>query len=161
MASKILSKLFLITLANTLIIFGDSTNDGIDHEIKTCANHTMECNPELQEPCCDSSTKCKLINNMWKTNSLRYFCYKTIKIGEACDFDDFDCSDDNFARCDVNSTCRCDNYSGNGSDCSPSVSAYCKIDQHCKVENSFCRDGFCICKPGYKQNRSSTECLPN
>lgn len=37
----------------------------------------FQCNPELQEPCCDSSTKCKLINNMWKTNSLRYFCYKT------------------------------------------------------------------------------------
>ncbi|CAD6236692.1 GSCOCG00008239001-RA-CDS [Cotesia congregata] len=161
MASKVVSVLFSIILA-TILVAVNSANDGINREIQFCVNHTMECNPELSEPCCDSSNICKLINNVFKTNTVRFFCYKTINIGEACGDDDFDCTEDNFARCNSKNICECDNrFTKNNETCEPTLSAYCKEDNHCRVENSNCRDGFCNCKPSYKPNKASTKCLPD
>lgn len=85
-----------------------------------------------------------------------------VNIGEACEDDDFDCTEDNFARCNSKNVCECDNrFTKNNETCEPTLSAYCKEDNHCRVENSNCRNGFCNCKPNYKPNKASTKCLPD
>ncbi|XP_053593223.1 prion-like-(Q/N-rich) domain-bearing protein 25 isoform X2 [Microplitis demolitor] len=120
--------------------------------ITECVDHGFFCNPHLEKSCCTKNTKCEMLK--WPD---QYYCVGNASLQMPCEYT-ADCNDIN-AVCSENQCVCGENYAPiNDTACGPLIGGYCRSDDDCVPDNSFCINKMCRCKFGFTL-LSNRECI--